>query len=217
MVSANLKPATTNRRLSAISGIYRFFRREGHNVENPCKYESRRKISETIPHTIPIDQLKEAYDHAAGIAKVAIGLFMTTGIRIQELLDITWEDINFQDQSIKITGKGSKERTVYTTEDKLETLLQLSKIKTQKGNIFCMEQRQMRRIIYDALSPYCQAPQLSPHAIRHTFATHAANKGANVSTLAKAMGHNRIETTQKYIDLRSAPVRSLMRDNNMFN
>lgn len=214
---AGLKPATTNRRLSAISGIYNFFRHQGKQVENPCKWEGRRKIADTIPNTIPIEQLKQAYAQAAGVAKVAIGLFMTTGIRIQELLDMKWEDIDFNQASIKIHGKGSKERMVYTTGDKLEILKQLHTMQPQSGRIFTMEQRQLRTIIFESLRPFCKAPQLSPHAIRHTFATHAANMGANVTTLAQAMGHKRIETTQKYIDLGSAPVRTLMTTYNMFN
>lgn len=217
LAEAGLKPATTNRRLSAISGIYNFFRHQGKQVENPCKWEGRRKIADTIPNTIPVEQLKLAYAQATGVAKVAIGLFMTTGIRIQELLDMTWEDIDFETQAIKIHGKGSKERMVYTTEDKLEVLRQLHTMKPQSGQIFTMEQRQLRTIIFEALRPFCHAPQLSPHAIRHTFATHAANMGANVTTLAQAMGHKRIATTQKYIDLSSAPVRSLMTSYNMFN
>ncbi len=217
LAEAGYKPATTNRRLSAISGLYGYFKHQGIKIENPCKWESRRKLADTIPNTIPIEQLKRAYENAYGVAKVALGLFMTTGIRIQELLDLKYEDINFNDQSIKIHGKGNKERMVYTTPDKLEVLRQLNTIQQQSGLIFYMEQRQMRALIYDALRPYCQAPQLSPHAIRHTFATHAANHGANVSTLAQSLGHKRLETTQKYIDLRTAPIRELMTNYNMFN
>lgn len=214
---AGLKPATTNRRLSAISGLYSFFKHQGLQVDNPCKWESRRKIADTIPNTISVEQLKKAYDNSEGVTKTALGLFMSTGIRIQELLDMKWEDIDFQEQSIKIHGKGSKERMVYTTADKLEVLQQLNNMQPQSGLIFYMEQRQMRYLIYEALRPFCKAPQLSPHAIRHTFATFAANHGANVSTLAQALGHKRLETTQKYIDMNTAPVRQLMTNYNMFN
>lgn len=212
-----LKPATTNRRLSSISGLYTYFRHIGKQVENPCKWESRRKLEDRMPNTIPIEQLVEAYDNANGVAKVAIGLFMTTGIRIQELLDMTWEDIDFETQAIKIHGKGMKERMVYTTADKLEVLNQLRQMKTCKGRIFTLEQRQLRQLIFNALRPWCKAPQLSPHAIRHTFATYAANNGANVTTLGQALGHKRIETTQKYIDMQQAPVRDLCTKYNMFN
>lgn len=212
-----LSAATTNRKLSAISGIYSFFRHKGMAVENPCRWESRRKIAERIPNTIDENQLLDAYKYANGIARIALGLFMSTGIRIQELLDMTWESINFEQNSIRIKGKGRKERMVYTTADKLETLKATYEMSHPKGTIFKMEQRQMRTLIFNALKPYCRAKQLSPHAIRHTFATHAANQGANVTTLATALGHKNIETTQKYIDLRTAPTRDLMTSYNIFN
>lgn len=215
--SLGLKPATTNRRLSSISGLFTYFKHEGLDVENPCKWESRRKLEEKMPNTIPVKELIQAYENAWGVAKVAIGLFMTTGIRIQELLDITWEDVNFEENAIKIHGKGRKERMVYTTSDKLEVLRQLHTMKPQSGQIFCMEQRAMRRLIFDALRPFCHAPQLSPHAIRHTFATNAANNGANVTILGQVLGHKRLETTQRYIDLQQAPVRQFCTRYNMFN
>ena len=59
-------------------------------------------------------------------------------------------------------------------------------------------------MIYEALKPYCDAPQLSPHAIRHTFATNLAAQGVNVCTISTILGHNHLETTQKYIDLAAA-------------
>lgn len=217
LVMAGRKPATTNRRLASIASLYRWFKREGLEVENPAQYESRRKIAETIPNTIPEHDLIKAYDNANGIAKVALGLFITTGIRIQELLDLRFEDIDFNLNSIKVRGKGNKERMVYTTADKLELLHQLSFVNQQHERIFIMNQRTLRTIIWNALRPYSSAVQLSPHAIRHTFATHAANKGVNVTTLAQAMGHKNIETTQKYINMAKAPVQAIMTTYNIFN
>lgn len=209
LVAQGMKPATTNRRLSAISGLYRYMKRQGYNIDNPCKYESRRKVGMAIPNTIPVEDLLKAYNEAYGVVKVMLGLLMTTGIRIQELLDIKWEDINFATQAITINGKGNKQRIVYTTEAQLEVLHQVSDIKPMTGRIFTMNQRDARRMIYDALKPYSQAKQLSPHAIRHTFATNIANQGANVTTLASMLGHDRIETTQRYIDMSQANTKAM--------
>lgn len=201
MVDAGLKPATTNRRLAAISGIYRFFKRQGYNVTNPVQYESRRKLGEHIPNTIPYKELKLAYEHSYGIVKVMLGLLSTTGIRIQELLDITWEDIDFKSSSIKVHGKGNKERIVYTSPEQLSTLKEVMNLNPQSGQIFNQDQRTTRRMIWEALKPYSNAKQLSPHAIRHTFATHLAEMGVNTSTLQGILGHKHLETTQQYIDL----------------
>lgn len=201
LVEAGMKPSTTNRRLSAISGLYRFFKREGYEVANPAQYESRRKRGEQVPNTIPYHELEKAYEHSAGVVKVMLGILATTGIRIQELLDITWEDINFEKAAIKIHGKGNKERIVYTLPDQLDILRELQQMGNPSGQIFIQTQREARRMIWEALKPYSKAPQLSPHAIRHTFATHMAEKGVNCSTLAGILGHKSLETTQQYIDL----------------
>lgn len=217
LVADGLKPATTNRRLASIAGLYRWFKREGKDIDNPCQFESRRKLAKTLPNTIPTEDIKRAYEQSQGVTKVMLGLLATTGIRIQELLDINWEDINFADQSIRINGKGSKQRTVYTTQDKLETLQTLSSMGTKTGLIFTMEQRTARHMIWEALKPYSRAKQLSPHAIRHTVATNMAIQGANVSTIATILGHNDIKTTQKYIDMTQGNPRAAYTQYNLFN
>lgn len=201
MVATGMKPSSTNRRLSAISGIYEYFRREGYEVENPCKYESRRKVSKCLPNTINEEELRAAYENASGATKTMIGILMSTGIRLQEMLELSWEDIDFTDSSLRINGKGAKQRVVYSTREILEDLALYKSHTNAMGRIFGIDQRTARYMIYDALRPYCSAKQLSPHAIRHTWATHLAKMGANVSQIGTLLGHEHLETTQKYIDM----------------
>lgn len=217
MAKGGLKPATTNRYLSALSGLYRFMKREGFMIDNPCHYESRRKIAQTIPNTIPINDLKSAYEHSNGVVKVMLALLISTGIRIQELLDLEWNDINFSDNSLRIQGKGNKQRQVYTSSEYLEILRNVHQNQAQTGKIFLMNQREARRMIFEALKPYSRSKQLSPHAIRHSFATHLANEGVNASTIGAILGHKQLETTQKYIDLTDAPVRNILQNHNILN
>lgn len=201
-----LKPSTTNRQLAAISSIYRYFQREGLMTENPCKYESRRKLPKTIPAVLRTTELIKAYQQARGARKTMLGLFASTGIRIQELLDLEWQDIDFEESSIRITGKGCKQRKVYTTA---EVLIDLNTIYTQThpvGRIFNIKQRTARRMIYEALKPFCKSSHLNPHTIRHTYATELAKGGENVVNIAKVLGHSHIETTQKYINLAEIPL-----------
>lgn len=195
------KPATTNRQLAAISSLYRFFMRQGICSENPCKYESRRKIGETIPTTIPIEDIRTAYRLSNGVGKTMLGLLATTGIRIQELLDLEWDDVDFTNCELRISGKGNKQRIVKTEPGILQTWKDTNEGLRPHGKIFFFGQRKARRIIYETLRPFCHHKHLNPHTIRHTFATQLAMQGESTTTIAKALGHRNIATTQKYIDM----------------
>ena len=196
-----IKPATTNRELASISALYRFFIREGLMTSNPARFQSRRKQGVHLPNTIPAEDLQQAYAHSVGVVHVWIGLLSTTGIRISELLSLKWEDIDFKTCALEINGKGNKDRLVYTTPEYLDLLRQAYDRHPAKGLIFRYSERDARHMLWEALKPWSRAKQLSPHAIRHSFATSLAKQGVNVATIATILGHNRIATTQKYIDM----------------
>lgn len=196
-----MKASTTNREIAAISSIYCFFQRIGVIKENPTKLENRKKLPETIPNTIPMNDLRKAYSHSQGCVKTMLGILATTGIRLQEMLDLTWQDIDFENSSLKIMGKGQRERIVYTSPDILAQLKESRKYVMHNRKLFWIGQRTARKMIYDALRPYTRARQLSPHAIRHTYATELAKNGVTATSIAKTLGHKRLDTTQKYINM----------------
>lgn len=200
-VAQGLKATTTNRHLAAISAIYRYFQRQGLRVDNPCQYESRRKLPQTMPTTLSATDIAKAYNRAHGVRRTMLGILATTGIRIQEMLDLTFEDIDFENSTLHIMGKGSKERTVTSTPKVLETLRSVKRDLCASGRIFYISQRQARYMIYEALVPYCKGKNLNPHTIRHTFATELAKAGENTAAIAKILGHSHIETSQKYINM----------------
>lgn len=204
-----IKPATTNRELSAISALYRYFIREGLMTSNPARFQSRRKQGEHLPNTIPSEDLQKAYRHSVGVVHVWIGLLSTTGIRISELLALRWEDIDFKACALEIHGKGNKDRIVYTTAEYLDLMRQAYERNPTEGRIFRYNERDARHMLWEALKPWSRAKQLSPHAIRHSFATSLARQGVNVTTIATILGHNRIATTQKYIDMAQMDCRAV--------
>lgn len=201
-VQRGLKPATTNRQISAVKALYDYMKREGMIDYNPARYESRRKQADTIPNTIPMQDIEASYAEATGTTRLMLGILMYTGIRIQELLDLRKHDINTKTGAIIIRGKGMKERKVITAPDNSQELEEYMKHLRPDSYIFgSTSQREARYELHAILKRHSQAKQLSPHAIRHTFATEVAKQGSNVTTLAKMMGHNSIKTTQHYIDL----------------
>lgn len=198
-----LKPATTNRQLSAIRSLYNYFISQDMLKTNPARYIPSRKIEQTTPNTIALSDLGKAYKTADGALHTALGLLIETGIRIQELLDIKKYDIR-ENGRIVIQGKGAKQRIVAISPELCDELIALGKNKRPDqlifgGYYYC--QRELRHDIWELLRQTgSQCKQASPHAIRHTFATEIAKQGENVITLAKMLGHNNIRTTQKYID-----------------
>lgn len=204
-----IKPTTTNRELASISALYRYFIREGLLKTNPVRYQSRRKVGYHLPNTIPSEDIQAAYANSVGVVHVWLGLLATTGIRISELLSLKWEDIDFKTCALEINGKGNKDRLVYTTPEYLELIRQAYERKPTEGRIFRYSEREARHMIWNALKPYSRATQLSPHAIRHSFATSLAKQGVNVATIATILGHNRIATTQKYIDMAQMDCRAV--------
>lgn len=199
--TAGKKPATTNRQLSAISSLYSYLRREGNNIPNPCQYESRRKDGSKAPDTIPMTAITEAYRNTKGYVHSLLGILALTGMRIQEALNLTNSDIDIENGRIKVNGKGSKERYIDVEKSSLSiTLNQYYKPNQAHSRIFPFTQRHARYIIWEAVKPYTNATKISPHVIRHSVATHMANKGESAITIAKVLGHSHIETSQKYIN-----------------
>ena len=135
------------------------------------------------------------------MTKTMLGLLATTGIRLQEMLNLKWQDIDFENAQLRIMGKGSKERIVQTDAKVLERLAQVRQYARPEMRLFYVSQRHTRYLIYEALKPYSNSRQLSPHAIRHTYATELAKNGESTTTIAKILGHSHLETSQKYINM----------------
>ena len=205
MTNNQLQPATINRHLSSLSALFKYMKREGMTEVNPVQYESRHKLQKKVPNTVNITSIEDAIKHADETTALALRLLIATGIRAQELLDIEVNDIDFQQRRIMIHGKGAKERWVYYDEKTGEMLSEYAAGK--RGRLMpYIDQRSLRYEVYNALRPYSHDRQLSPHAIRHTYATTMAKNGAPTTTIAALLGHERLETTQKYVNLGIASI-----------
>lgn len=200
LIQQGRKASTINRTLSSISAFYRFMKRSGYDVDNPCKYESRLLLEQTTPKTIQVDELRAAYEASTGVVRLILGLLSNTGMRLGELLAITWADIDWDRHSITLHGKGRKERNVFIYGENFDTLHIYWKDNKPTGEVFQLGQRKVRHMVYEALKPFCHTIALSPHAIRHTYATQLANDGVNVACIANILGHSSLKASQRYID-----------------
>lgn len=195
LVNRELEPATIKQRISALRTLYKTMMAMGAIKTNPARYVSTPKLNDSLPKVIE----RNAIAHALASPKVniqtkaAIAIIFETGIRIQELLDLKPEDVNYEQQSIKILGKGNKERTVYFGS------LTKQYIGIWKGSEHT--QRELRQDIFYALRDFSNAEQLSPHAIRHTMATEMLNNGMSIEGISMLLGHKSIKTTEIYARL----------------
>lgn len=206
LTNAGYTPATINRRLSSISSVYRWFQREGKQVDNPCRYETRKKIARRQPQTIDASSIEQVITQGSEDIATAVQVMWATGIRTSELLQLHTWDIDYNDQSIAVRcGKGGKDRKVFMDAN---TACRLQRFTAGKqGLIWFWSPRELRYKVWSALKPYSKSQELNPRALRHTFATTMAKNGANATTIAALMGHESIKTSQQYIDFAGVSVK----------
>ena len=203
MVGEEFAPATIKQHISALRTFFKTCMAMGGDIQNPARFVSTPKLSEQLPKTIETEAIRKALESEAtpAQAKAAIAIIYETGIRLQELLDLRPQDVDGATQSIRIHGKGNKERTVYYGE--------LTKKYGRCWHGQQHTQRGVRHLVYEALRPYSKADQLSPHALRHTFASQLLNNGMSITAISKLLGHEHLETTEIYAKLSNKATRSL--------
>lgn len=195
MVAEGYATSTIKQHISALRTFYKTCQALGGQTENPARYVSTPKRAEQLPQAIETSAIKSALDdtNVDAQTKAAIAIIFETGLRLQELLDLRATDIDSQTSSIKVHGKGNKERTVYYGD------LTRTIGRCWHGELHT--QREVRHMVYNALKPYSKADHLCPHAIRHTYATQLLNNGMTMAAISKLMGHRHIETTERYATL----------------
>lgn len=198
MHDAELENTTIKRRIAAIRSIYNYFKTLGYLSENPARFVQTPKKVKKLPNAINVDIITQAVTSPLVDLKTRtqIALMMETGIRLQEMLDLRTEDFNGREQSIRILGKGKKERTVYYGA--MSKQLLNAYVGRRMGRLFDDEQRTVRFQVWKALSQFGQARQLSPHAIRHTFASVMLQNGGDIKSIQALLGHESVKTTEIY-------------------
>lgn len=163
----------------------------GYTGENPARYVSTPKLDKTLPKPIEKEAIKKAIENSTPRTRAILSILYETGIRISELMALNKQtDIDPTTHRINIKGKGSKERVVYYGELTSSTLNDLQ--------IKDMTAREIRWDVWHALKPYSNAKQLSPHAIRHTYACTMLQNGADIKVIQALLGHETVKTTERY-------------------
>lgn len=204
------------RKLSTLRSFYNYLMLQGLVEENVAKAVRSPKMSKKLPlflYPKEIEALLEApKDDVLGIRdRAIIELLYATGIRVSELVSIKTEDVNFGSNYIIVFGKGSKERVVFfgkKAEESLERYLKESRPFLLRDiseeylflnkNGTSISDRSIRRMIDKYVKQTALNSNISPHTLRHTFATHMLNNGADLKTVQELLGHSSLSTTQIY-------------------
>ena len=210
------KNSSIDRKLSSLRGFYQFLANEGVVSSNVFTLLSGPKREKKLPRYFEYNELEDLFlacdlDDCLGQRdRLILEMLYATGVRVGELVSIKVSDISFNERTILILGKGNKERIVPYGEYCDEILrLYLSKgyLELNKKNspyLFLnyqggkLTERGVRYLLEQIIKKTSIQKQISPHMIRHSFATHLLNQGCDLMTVQKLLGHESIKATQIY-------------------
>ena len=218
----NLKQKTVSRKISCLRSFFRFLCREGYLKENPIVSLSSPKSEKYLPLFLTEDEITKLIEAPStederGLRDRAIlETFYSTGIRISELVGLNISDIDFIAAVIKVSGKGKKERLLPIGDKALSAIrAYIDKRKSKEDSLFLNKngRRITDRGVRDVVKKYIRIASLksgiSPHTLRHSFATHLLNRGADLRSVQELLGHANISTTQIYTHLTTEKLKSV--------
>ncbi len=216
-VADGAQPRTTARLLSSMRRFYRYLVREGRLQEDPSARIDSPRLGRPLPESLSeeeVESLLAAPDVRGPIGvrdRTMLELAYATGLRVSELVQLRCDQVNFRQGVLRVVGKGGKERIVPIGEEAIEWLQRfLDQARSQlmgdsaEGCLFPNQRgRAMsRQAFWHRIKIYgrragIQRP-LSPHTLRHAFATHLLNHGADLRVVQMLLGHSDLSTTQIY-------------------
>ena len=206
-----LSRTTIARKLAALKSGFRFWARRGTIPRNPAREIGAPRLPKRLPSFLPVDEawvLLESSppDTAQGKRDRAIlEVVYATGIRVAELCGLDLSDVDRYQRTVRVVGKGDKERIVPLGEHALRALDGYLAVRPAgAGPLFQnlrggrLTVRSVHRIVKARARHAGIARPVTPHALRHTFATHMLDQGADLRLIQDLLGHSRLSTTQKY-------------------
>jgi integrase/recombinase XerC len=223
LARAEYADSTIRRRSSAIRSFYRYFLKSGDIKKNPAEELPRRRIRKTLPAFLyenQVEELMNVIDLNSTFGKrdrALIELLYSSGLRVSELAGVKVSDIDFSAGWLKVTGKGRKERIVPVGGQALtwiRTYIDKGRVGTSEflflnrfGN--GLTDRSIRRVLDKWIKQLSFQKGVSPHTLRHSFATHLLENGADIRSVQELLGHQNLSTTQIYTHLTKDRLRTV--------
>lgn len=222
-----ISPRSQARMLSGIRAFFRFLRLEGYTDTDPCELLEAPRFGRTLPDILSVEDIdsmiaaldpeKDETPRNHAIIETLYG----SGLRVSELVELRMSRVNLDEGYVIITGKGNKQRLVPLSPESIRLMREYLpirerlKIKPDSSDILFLNRRggMMTRVmvfyvIRDSAAAAGIIKKVSPHTLRHSFATHLLEGGANLRAIQEMLGHESISTTEIYIHLDRSRLRS---------
>lgn len=209
--SKNFLPRTLARKLSVQRSFFRFLQREGFIDDNPAKLLMTPKLGKPLPKFLSEQEMVRFIESPS--TKTELGIrdrailetFYSTGIRVSELVGLNIEDVDLFSQLAKVSGKGKKERLVPVGGPAIKAIQSYLEMRIKKGAALFLNKngtrltdRGVRFVMKKYIQKACLTSDVSPHVLRHSFATHLLDQGADLRSVQELLGHVSLSTTQIY-------------------
>jgi integrase/recombinase XerC len=216
MLETSTAARTVQRKLSTLKGFFKYLRRQGYRKDNPVRVLNGPKIPKRLPVTIEkagmqdIFQLEGLFtDNLTGKRdRAMILLFYATGLRLSELIHAKEKDLSFHDATLRVIGKRDKERILPISGPCMLAIKDYLNVRQELGkggeNLFLTDEgkKLYPKFVYRKVNAYLgtvsSQTKRSPHVLRHTFATHLLENGAELQSIKEILGHANLAATQVY-------------------
>lgn len=202
---------TINRKLSTVRRFFRFAVRENVVSSNPAAAVASAKQSRKLPDFLTVDEMFGFLDAMEGDTFLKIRdramfeLLYATGLRVGELVGLKQSSFDYISGIVKVRGKGNKERMIPLSATALRKLRDYDAVRPAHTSAYFVSKngkplaaRDVRRILDKYISTLATAKHITPHTIRHSFATHLLENGADLRMVQELLGHSSLSTTQVY-------------------
>jgi len=211
-----LSPRSINRKLSSLKSIYKFAIKTGLIENNPAININGPKTEKRLPSYVKEKEMHSLFEKIefknsfSGYRdKLILDLFYQTGIRLSEMRNLKVQNVDFSKKMLKVLGKRNKERLIPLHIQSLELILNYIQLRSKIVNndhayliLNNKGEQAGKKFVYRCVNSYLSkvtdSSKKSPHVIRHTFATHMLNRGADLNTIKEILGHANLAATQVY-------------------
>ncbi len=226
LVRHGIQKRSVGRKLASLRAFFGFLVKSGVIPINPARGFAAPKAEKRLPHVLREEEVRKAldsisHDSVSGLRDLAIlELFYGTGMRLAELENLNIRDVDFRAGTVRVLGKGAKERILPLGRHvarALRAYLDSRPVMSSEEAFILnrsnrrMSKRGIQRVVNHCLKRVSEQATLSPHVLRHTFATHLLDRGANLEAVKELLGHSSLSTTQQYTHLTTDRLRHIYR------